>query len=62
MRILVLTKRQYMAKDLIDDRFGRFWKLPMELARLGHKRRGLRLNYREKSLKKFLLRILSDRA
>ena len=24
MKILVLTKRQYMGKDLLDDRFGRF--------------------------------------
>ncbi len=24
MRILVLTKRQYIGKDLLDDRFGRF--------------------------------------
>ena len=24
MKILVLSKRQYMAKDLLDDRFGRF--------------------------------------
>ena len=36
MKILVLTKRQYMAKDLIDDHFGRFWELPFELAALGH--------------------------
>ena len=27
MKILVLTKRQYMGKDLLDDRFGRFWEL-----------------------------------
>jgi teichuronic acid biosynthesis glycosyltransferase TuaC len=36
MKILVLTKRQYMGKDLLDDRFGRFRELPLELARLGH--------------------------
>ncbi len=34
MKILVLTKRQYMGKDLIGDRFGRFRELPLELARL----------------------------
>ena len=46
MRILVLTKRQYMGKDLIDDRFGRFRELPLELARLGHTVQGLALSYR----------------
>ena len=46
MKILVLTKRQYMGKDLLDDRFGRFRELPLELARLGHKVYGLSLSYR----------------
>ncbi|HWP23040.1 MAG TPA: glycosyltransferase [Candidatus Binatia bacterium] len=46
MKILVLTKRQYMAKDLLDDRFGRFRELPLGLARLGHEVRGLALSYR----------------
>ena len=45
MRILVLTKRQYMGKDLIDDRFGRFRELPLELARLGHEVHGIALSY-----------------
>ena len=48
MKILVLTKRQYMGKDLVDDRFGRFRELPLELARLGHEVRGLCLSYRRK--------------
>lgn len=48
MRILVLTKRQYMAQDLLDDRFGRFRELSLELARLGHEVRGLCLSYRRK--------------
>jgi hypothetical protein len=34
MKIFVLTKRQYMGKDLLDDRFGRFRELPLELAKL----------------------------
>jgi glycosyltransferase involved in cell wall biosynthesis len=46
MKILVLTKRQYMGKDLIDDGFGRFRELPLELARLGHEVKGLALSYR----------------
>jgi glycosyltransferase involved in cell wall biosynthesis len=49
MKILVLTKRQYMAKDLIDDHFGRFWELPFELARLGHDIKGLTLSYRRRA-------------
>lgn len=48
MKILVLTKRQYMGKDLLDDRFGRFWELPLELARLGHDVQGLALSYRQR--------------
>ena len=46
MKILVLTKRQYMGKDLLDDRFGRFWELPLELARRGHHVQGITLSYR----------------
>ena len=48
MKIFVLTKRQYMGKDLLDDRFGRFRELPLELARLGHDVRGLALGYRRR--------------
>jgi teichuronic acid biosynthesis glycosyltransferase TuaC len=48
MKILVLTKRQYMAKDLLDDRFGRFRELPLELALLGHDVQGLALSYRRR--------------
>jgi glycosyltransferase involved in cell wall biosynthesis len=48
MKILVLTKRQYMGKDLLDDRFGRFRELPLDLARLGHRVQGLSLSYRNR--------------
>src|SRR4029434_5729673 len=41
MKILVLTKRQYMGKDLLDDRFGRFCEVPLELAHLGHDREAI---------------------
>jgi teichuronic acid biosynthesis glycosyltransferase TuaC len=44
-RILVLSKRQYMNKDIIDDRFGRFREIPLALARNGHVVRGLCLSY-----------------
>jgi teichuronic acid biosynthesis glycosyltransferase TuaC len=46
MKIFVLTKRQYMGKDLLNDRFGRFRELPLELARLGAEVRGLAVSYR----------------
>jgi teichuronic acid biosynthesis glycosyltransferase TuaC len=35
-----------MSKDLIDDRFGRFREIPLELARMGHRVTGLCLSYR----------------
>ncbi len=45
MRILFISKRRYMGKDLIDDRFGRFYELPEELAALGHGVTGLCIDY-----------------
>lgn len=45
MRVLVLTKRQYTSRDLIDDAFGRVRELPLALARHGHDVRGLCLSY-----------------
>jgi teichuronic acid biosynthesis glycosyltransferase TuaC len=46
MRILIITKRQYMKRDLLDDRYGRFRELPLALARLGHDVAGICLSYR----------------
>jgi teichuronic acid biosynthesis glycosyltransferase TuaC len=37
-----------MGKDLLDDHFGRFRELPLELARLGHQVQGLSLSYRRR--------------
>lgn len=54
MRILVLTKRQYMNKDLIDDRFGRFREIPLELAKRDHRVMGLCLSYVRKKEGLFL--------
>lgn len=48
MRILVLTKRQYMARDLLNDRYGRFRELPLALSAIGHEVRGLCLSYRQR--------------
>ncbi len=46
MRILAISKRQYMSKDLLDDRYGRFREIPLALARRGHEVRGLCISYR----------------
>lgn len=48
MKILVLTKRQYTGKDLLNDRFGRLRELPLELAKLGHDITGICLSYRQR--------------
>ena len=48
MQILVLTKRQYMNKDLLDDRFGRFRELPLEMALKKNKVYGICLSYKKK--------------
>ncbi len=45
MKILVLSKRQYMRKDLLDDRFGRFREIPLALAKKGQSVKGLCLSY-----------------
>lgn len=48
MRVLVLCKRQYSGKDLVDDRFGRLYELPVGLAALGHDVRVCTLSYRRR--------------
>ena len=48
MRILFLSKRQYTGKDLLDDRYGRLYELPLELALLGHQVSGLCMSYRSR--------------
>ncbi len=49
MQILVLTKRQYMNKDLLDDRYGRFREIPLALGQKGHKVQGLCLSYAKRN-------------
>ena len=46
--ILVITKRQYTNKDLLDDRYGRIREIPLHLARKGHRISGICLSYRQK--------------
>jgi glycosyltransferase involved in cell wall biosynthesis len=49
-RILWLTKRRYLYKDLVVDRYGRYFELPRLLAQRGHHVRMLMLSYgRERS-------------
>jgi glycosyltransferase involved in cell wall biosynthesis len=45
MRVLFLTKQQYMGKDLLHDRFGRFYEFPRSLADRGHDVCGVCLKY-----------------
>jgi glycosyltransferase involved in cell wall biosynthesis len=45
MRVLFLTKQQYMGKDLLRDRYGRFYEFPRTLAAQGHHVRGVCLRY-----------------
>lgn len=48
MRILVLSKRQYTGKDLLDDRYGRLYEIPVGLAARGHAVVGVALSYRRR--------------
>lgn len=49
MRILVLSKRQYTGKDLLDDHYGRLYEIPAALAKQGHQVTGLTLSYRSRT-------------
>lgn len=46
MRVLVLCKRQYTKRDLLNDRYGRLFELPASLAARGHEVVGLVCAYR----------------
>jgi len=48
MRILFLAKRQYMGRDLLDDQYGRFREIALELARLEHEVTGICFSYRRR--------------
>jgi teichuronic acid biosynthesis glycosyltransferase TuaC len=47
LRILVLTKRQYTNRDLLDDQFGRIRELPLQLGLRGFQVNGLCLSYKK---------------
>ncbi|HDH08701.1 MAG TPA: glycosyltransferase [Gammaproteobacteria bacterium] len=46
MNIIYLCKRQYMGKDVLDDRYGRMFEMPLELSRSGIKVNCFSLSYR----------------
>lgn len=48
MKILVLTKRQTTHNDIIDNKFGRSWEFPKELAELSNEVYGFCLSYQNK--------------
>ncbi len=48
MHVLILCKRQYTSRDLLDDRYGRLYEIPEALARQGHRVSGLSLSYRRR--------------
>ena len=45
MRILFVTKRHYSHQDLINDRFGRLFHLPVALAAAGHRVAVIAIDY-----------------
>jgi len=53
-RILFLCKRQYNAKDLLDDKFGRLREIPIGLAKLGNSVKGYCLSYERRPTGRFL--------
>ena len=46
MNILVLCKRRYTGKDLLEERYGRLWELPAALSAAGHTITGIASAYR----------------
>jgi glycosyltransferase involved in cell wall biosynthesis len=49
LRVLVLSKRRYMSRDLLDERYGRFRELPIGLAARGIQVRGICTSYRHRA-------------
>lgn len=48
MHLLTLCKRQYTARDLLTDCYGRLYEIPEALARRGHQISGLTTSYRHR--------------
>lgn len=45
MRIAFLCKRQYTGHDVVSDRYGRLYEIPLHLARIGHTVHGYCVDY-----------------
>lgn len=50
MNICFLVKRYYTNKDLLDDKFGRLYYIPVELQKLGHECTVFALDYKNSEL------------
>ena len=48
MNIIFLCKRQYTGKDVLDDRYGRMYEIPLELSRSGINVSCFSISYRSK--------------
>ena len=49
MKILVVCKRQYTGRDLLDDQYGRLFEIPEALVQSGHDIKGLTVSYRKRN-------------
>ena len=54
MHILILCKRQYTGKDLLNDRYGRLFELPVALADLGHTVSVVTTSYRKRGAEQYV--------
>ena len=48
MKILIVCKRQYTNRDLLDDSYGRLFEIPEELSKIGNEVKGITISYRKK--------------
>ncbi|MAC32016.1 MAG: hypothetical protein CME38_00230 [Haliea sp.] len=55
MRILSINKRLYTNKDVLEDKYGRLYEIPLELAKLGNDVDCVTISYRKKKEGPYLL-------
>ncbi len=53
MKILVVCKRQYTGRDLLDDNYGRLFEISESLCRQGHVVKGITLSYKNRATGKY---------
>lgn len=61
MRILILSKRQYTNKDLLDDKYGRIFELAKAMAEKNIEVSGLCLSYRKRPTGKYIFSAKKNR-